>query len=126
MFKLVEQEQSDHVILELVNGSLRISYNTDTVFSQTGYVGEALNDDRFHVVNLVLQNNPYQATLSVDKTQSVTVHGTQPVDFRNTNKFYLGGVKRFSASVRKNLVTGKSFVGCIKVGMNISWLGSFQ
>jgi hypothetical protein len=106
----------DHVILELVNGSLRISYNTNTVVSQTGYVGQALNDGRFHRVDLVLKNNPYQATLSVDRTESVTLHGTQAVNFQDTNKFYLGGVQSFTASVRKNLVTGKSFVGCIKVG----------
>ncbi len=93
--------------------------------SQIAYVGQSLNDGRFHLVDLVLENKPYQATLSVDKTQSVTVQGTQPVDFRNTNKFFIGGVRRFSANVRKNLVTGKSFIGCIKVGMTSYILYSF-
>ena len=86
--------------------------------STTAYVGQGLNDGRFHGVNLVLQNTkPYQATLSVDTTQSVTVQGTRPVDFEQTNKFYLGGLRTLNAHVRKNWVTGRSFVGCIKVGM---------
>ena len=95
-----------------------ISYNTDTLLSQTGYVGQALNDGQFHKVNLVLQNKkPYQATLTVDTTQSVIVTGTQAVDFQQTNKFYIGGLPTISGHARKNLITGRSFVGCIKVGV---------
>ena len=117
-FKLVSKEQWHHVVLELFNGTLYISYNTDTLLSQTGYVGQALNDGQFHKVNLVLQNKkPYQATLTVDSTQSVIVTGTQAVDFQQTNKFYIGGLPTISGHARKNLITGRSFVGCIKVGV---------
>ena len=115
-FKLVSKEQWYHVVLELFNGSLYISYNTDTVVSQTGHVGQALNDGKYHTVNLILQNKkPYQAKLTVDLTQSVVVIGTQAVDFRQTNKFYLGGLPTLSGHARRYLMTGKSFVGCIKV-----------
>ena len=114
--KLVREERMDHVILELINGSIRISYNTDTIISQIAYVGQALNDGRFHKVNLQLQNRkPFEITVSVDKTQSVTVQGTQPVDFRQVKKFYIGGLRTLTAHARKNLVTDKNFIGCIKV-----------
>lgn len=83
--------------------------------SQTAYVGQTLNDGRFHNSKLELQKAPFQAKLIVDGTHSVTLQGTQRVDFQQTNKFYLGGLSKLSAHVKNNLVTGKSFVGCIKV-----------
>lgn len=122
ILKVVQKERWDHVILELVNGSIRVSYNTDTVFSQTAHVGKGLNDGLFHNVNLVLSSTkPYQATLSVDKLESAKVTGTQPVNFRDTNTFYIGGVRTLSAHVRNNLITRKSFVGCIKVSQYLKF-----
>lgn len=111
--KDITNEHTDHVAIELVNGTLRISFNTDAN-TKTASVGQNLNDGVFHNVRLRLQDRPpFQATLSVDSTQSVTVSGTQGASFAGS--LYLGGVPNNVPQIRYNLVSGKSYIGCIKV-----------
>ena len=112
----VQSEHPDFLALELVNGSVRLSFNTgwDTA-SVT--VGNQLSDGRYHSVSLLVQQTAH-ATLSIGSCQGIcqgsvsTTHASQS-GFSNT--LYMGGVNENTPQIRSHFITNDSFVGCIKV-----------
>ena len=108
------------MILELTNGSIRLSFNTgfDTA---TAKLGSSLNDGAWHQITVELSGP--QATLFKDKDTcdkvcpSVTVRTTSDGSSQFSGQSYFGGVRKLVPQIKQQLETDGSFVGCIKVLM---------
>lgn len=106
------------MILELTNGSIRLSFNTgqDTA---TAKLGRSLNDGAWHQITVDIAGP--RATLFTDKDvcgaacTSVTVSTTSDASSQFSGLPYFGGVKKLVPQIKQQLVTDGSFVGCIKV-----------
>lgn len=105
-------------MLELTNGSVRLSFNTgqDTA---TAKLGRSLNDGDWHQITVDIAGP--QATLFTDKDicgaacTSVTVSTTSDASSQFSGLPYFGGVRKLVPQIKQELVTDGSFVGCIKV-----------
>lgn len=106
------------MILELTNGSIRLSFNTglDTAAAK---LGTRLNDGAWHQITVKVAG--FQATLSIDKDtcgavcSSVTVSTSSDGSSQFSGLPYFGGVSKWVPQIKQQLVTDDSFVGCIKV-----------
>ena len=107
------------MILELTNGSIRLSFNTG-LETASAKLGSGLNDGAWHQITVEITGP--QATLFTDKDicgaacPSVTVSTSSD---GGTSQFsglpYFGGVRKLVPQIKEQLVTDGSFVGCIKV-----------
>ena len=106
------------MIIELTNGSVRLSLNTG-VNTATATVGQGLNDGVWHKVNLHMSGS--QARISVDEDTCVgqgctkTVVTTSDIGSQFSGLPYLGSVPSLLPGIKQQLVTDGNFVGCIKV-----------
>lgn len=106
------------MIVELTNGSLRLSLNTG-LDTATAKVGRGLNDGAWH--QITLQITGPQATISIDKDtcnadcSSASVSTTSDSSSQYAGLPYFGGVRQLVPQIRQQLMTDGSFVGCIKV-----------
>ena len=117
----LSKEHTDHVIVELTNGSVRLSLNTG-INTTTATVGQQLNDGVWHQVTVALSGS--QATISVDRDKCVGPQCTKKVvterDSRSQHSGspYLGGIPSLVPKIKQGLVSDGTFVGCIKVKQN--------
>lgn len=94
----LSKEHTDHLIIELTNGSVRLSLNTG-VNTATATVGQGLNDGVWHKVNLHMSGS--QARISVDEDTCVgqgctkTVVTTSDIGSQFSGLPYLGSVPLF-------------------------------
>ena len=121
LFHLVQdltKEHTDHVIIELTNGSVRLSLNTG-LNTATASLGQGLNDGSWHQITVTISSP--QATISVDKDTCIGQGCSKTVvtssDSRSTFSGlpYFGGVSRLVPQIKEQLLTDSTFVGCIKV-----------
>ena len=107
----ISQERPDHIAVELVNGSIRVSYNTgfDTA---TATIGSSLNDGQYHTLKLDVQKLKVIITVGGVK-KDISTNSPGPAQF--AGRPYMGGVKVFTPQMRDQLATRENFVGCIKV-----------
>ncbi len=117
-FQDLTKEHPDHVILEITNGSIRLSLNTG-LDTATAKLGSGLNDGAWHQITVQISGS--QATLYIDKDTCGAVCSSVAVSTSSdgTSQFfgqpYFGGVRRLVPQIKHQLVTDGSFVGCIKV-----------
>lgn len=117
-FQDLTKEHPDHLILELANGSIRLSLNTG-LDTATAKLGSGLNDGTWHLITVQISGS--QATLFIDKDtcgavcSEVTVSTTPDGTSQFSGQPYFGGVRRLVPQIKHQLVTDGSFVGCIKV-----------
>lgn len=108
------------MILELTNGSIRLSFNTG-LDTATAKLGSSLNDGAWHQITVDISGS--QATLYTDKDTcgavcpSVTVSTTSDASSPFSGLPYFGGVRKLVPQIKQELETDGSFVGCIKVFM---------
>lgn len=108
------------MILELTNGSIRLSFNTG-LDTATAKLGSSLNDGAWHQITVDISGS--QATLYTDKDTcgavcpSVTVSTTSDASSQFSGLPYFGGVRKLVPQIKLQLETDGSFVGCIKVFM---------
>ena len=108
------------MILELTNGSIRLSFNTG-LDTATAKLGSSLNDGAWHQITVDISGS--QATLYTDKDTcgavcpSVTVSTTSDASSQFSGLPYFGGVRKLVPQIQQQLETDGSFVGCIKVFM---------
>ena len=106
------------MILELANGSIRLSLNTG-LDTATAKLGSGLNDGVWHQITVQISGS--KATLFIDKDTcgaacpSVTVSTTSDASSTFSGQSYFGGVRKLVPQIKHQLVTDGSFVGCIKV-----------
>ena len=107
----ISQERPDHIAVELVNGSIRVSYNTgfDTA---TATIGSSLNDGQYHTLKLDVQRLKVVITVGGVK-KDISTNSPGPAQF--AGRPYMGGVKVLTPQMRDQLATRENFVGCIKV-----------
>lgn len=121
----LSKEHTDHVIVELTNGSIRLSLNTG-VNTTTATVGQQLNDGAWHLVTVALSGS--QATISVDRDECVGPQCTKSVVTTSDSRSqysglpYLGGLPSLVPEIKQQLVSDGTFVGCIKVKKKYSSL----
>lgn len=119
----LSKEHTDHVIVELTNGSVRLSLNTG-VNTTTATVGEQLNDGAWHQVTVALSGS--QATISLDTDKCVGPQCTKKVvtardsGSQHFGSPYLGGIPSLVPKIKQQLVGDGTFVGCIKVKQNVA------
>ena len=108
------------MILELTNGSIRLSFNTG-LDTATAKLGSNLNDGAWHQLSVDIAGP--QATLFTDKDTcgavcpSVTVSTTSDANSQFSGLPSFGGVRKLVPQIKQQLETDGSFVGCIKVFM---------
>ena len=108
------------MILELTNGSIRLSFNTG-LDTATAKLGGSLNDGAWHQITIDISGS--QATLFTDKDTcgavcpSVTVSTTSDASSQFSGLPYFGDVRKLVPQIQQQLETDGSFVGCIKVFM---------
>lgn len=105
------------MIIELTNGSIRLSLNTG-LDTATAKLGSGLNDGAWHQITVKISVS--QATISIDKDtcpgcSSPTVSTTSDGSSQFSGLPYMGGVRTLVPQIKQQLVTDGSFVGCIKV-----------
>ena len=119
----LSMEHTDHVIVELTNGSVRLSLNTG-VNTTTATVGQQLNDGAWHQVTVALSGS--QATISLDTDKCVGPQCTKKVvtardsGSQHFGSPYLGGIPSLVPKIKQQLVGDGTFVGCIKVKQNVA------
>ena len=109
------------MILELTNGSIRLSFNTG-LDTATAKLGSSLNDGAWHQITVDISGS--KATLYTDKDTcggpvcpSVTVSTTSDPSSQFSGLPSFGGVRKLVPQIKQQLETDGSFVGCIKVLM---------
>lgn len=108
------------MILELTNGSIRLSFNTG-LDTATAKLGSSLNDGAWHQITVQISGS--QATLFTDKDicgavcPSVTVSTTSDGSSQFSGLPYFGDLRKLVPQIKQQLATDGSFVGCIKVFM---------
>ena len=119
----LSKEHTDHVIVELTNGSVRLSLNTG-INTTTATVGQQLNDGAWHQVTVALSGS--QATISLDSDKCVGPQCTKKVvtardsGSQHSGSPYLGGIPSLVPKIKQQLVGDGTFVGCIKVKQNVA------
>lgn len=110
------------MIVELTNGSVRLSFNTG-VDTAKATLGQGLNDGTWHLITLRITSS--QATISVDidtctgSDCSKTVNTNSDSNTEFSGLPYLGGVNKLVPRITQELISDGTFVGCIKVlGIN--------
>ena len=122
LFQDFTKEHTDHVIVELTNGSVRLSFNTG-VDTAKATLGQGLNDGTWHLITVRITSS--QATVSVDidtctgSDCSKTVITSSDSNTEFSGLPYLGGVNKLVPRITQELISDGTFVGCIKVfGIN--------
>ena len=122
LFQDFTKEHTDHVIVELTNGSVRLSFNTG-VDTAKATLGQGLNDGTWHLITVRITSS--QATISVDidtctgSDCSKTVNTNSDSNTEFSGLPYLGGVNKLVPRITQELISDGTFVGCIKVfGIN--------
>lgn len=122
LFQDFTKEHTDHVIVELTNGSVRLSFNTG-VDTAKATLGQGLNDGTWHLITVRITSS--QATISVDidtctgSDCSKTVITSSDSNTEFSGLPYLGGVNKLVPRITQELISDGTFVGCIKVfGIN--------
>ena len=110
------------MIVELTNGSVRLSFNTG-VDTAKATLGQGLNDGTWHLITVKITSS--QATISVDidtctgSDCSKTVITSSGSNTEFSGLPYLGGVNKLVPRITQELISDGTFVGCIKVlGIN--------
>ena len=110
------------MIVELTNGSVRLSFNTG-VDTAKATLGQGLNDGTWHLITVRITSS--QATISVDidtctdSDCSKTVITSSDSNTEFSGLPYLGGVNKLVPRITQELISDGTFVGCIKVfGIN--------
>ena len=106
------------MIVELTNGSIRLSLNTGVDTAKVA-IGRGLNDGAWHLITVRVSG--FQATISVDIDTCSgsdclkTVITTRDSTSEFSGLPYLGSVDKLAPQITQELVTDGTFVGCIKV-----------
>lgn len=118
LFQDLTKEHTDHVIIELTNGSVHFSLNTG-LDTATATLGRGLNDGAWHLMTVQISGS--QATISIDQGSCIGQDCSKSVSTSSdgTPQFsglpYLGGVSKLVPRIKQELTTDGTFVGCIKV-----------